>query len=162
VTVLGVDPGSHRTGWGVVALDKGRLRMVAAGVLRAQGGLPGRLVELRRGLAELLLLHRPQAIAVEEPFAQRFARSALVLAQARGVALLAAAEAGLDPHAYAPAMVKRVLCGSGKAEKMQMRRAVAGLLRLADLPPADAADALAVALCHVLAGGMRGLVGKGR
>ena len=160
--VLGVDPGSHQTGWGLVAWEAGRLRMVAAGVLRLEGSLAARLVELRRGLGEVLERHHPQAVAVEEPFGHRFVRSALVLAHARGVALLAAAEAGLEPHPYTPAMVKRLVCGSGGAEKVQIRRSVQGLLRLRELPPSDAADALAVALCHVLAGGTRRLVGKGR
>ncbi len=162
MTVLGVDPGSHQTGWGCVAQDGGKLRMVAAGVLRVQGSLPERLVELRRGLADLMQRHHPQAVAVEEPFSRRFVKSALVLAHARGVALLAAAEAGLAPHSYPPAMVKRFVCGSGAAEKLQMRRAIQGLLRLPEPPPADAADALGVALCHVLAGGMRRLVGRSR
>ena len=159
--VLGVDPGSHQTGWGLVTWDAGRLRMIAAGVLRLEGSLAARLVELRRGLADVLQRHHPQAAAVEEPFGQqRFVRSALVLAHARGVVLLACAEAGLEPHPYTPAMVKRVVCGSGNAEKLQIRRSVQGLLRLRELPPADAADALAVALCHVLAEGTRRLVGK--
>ena len=162
MTVLGVDPGSHQTGWGFVETDGGKLGMMAAGVLRVKGSLPERLLELHRGLADLLRRHPPQAVAVEEPFSQRFVKSALVLAHARGVVLLAAAEAGIEPHSYPPAMVKRLVCGSGTAEKLQMRRAIQGLLRLTDLPAADAADALGVALCHVLAGGMRRLVGKGR
>ena len=162
MTVLGVDPGSHQTGWGFVARDGGQLRMIGAGVLRARGSLAERLVELRRGLADLLSRHHPQAVAVEEPFAQRFVKSALVLAHARGVVLLTAAEAGFDPHAYPPAMVKRLVCGSGTAEKLQMRRVIQGLLRLHELPPADAADALGVALCHILAGSTRRLVVKRR
>jgi crossover junction endodeoxyribonuclease RuvC len=161
VTVLGVDPGSHHTGWGLVAFEAGKLRMIAAGVLRLDGSLAARLVELRRGLGDVIARHHPQAVAVEEPFGHRFARSALVLAHARGVVVLASGEAGLEPHAYTPAMVKRVVCGSGGAEKTQMRHAVQGLLRLRELPPADAADALAVGLCHVLAGGTRRLVGRG-
>lgn len=162
MTVLGVDPGSHQTGWGLVTWDAGRLRMIAAGVLGLEGSLAARLLDLRRGLSDVFERHPPQAVAVEEPFGQqRFVRSALILAHARGVVLLTCAEAGLEPHPYTPAMVKRLVCGSGRAEKLQIRRSVQALLRLSELPPADAADALAVALCHVLAGGARRLVGRG-
>jgi len=149
--VLGIDPGSRVVGWGVVERRGGGLRHVGHGVLRLDGSAPLelRLVELFARLTETLALHAPMAVAVEGVFAFRNARSALVLGQARGVALLVAARAGVPVFEYAPAMVKRSVGAGGAGAKAAVSRAVTGFLGLADVPRADATDALAVAVCHL-------------
>ena len=149
--VVGVDPGSSVTGFGVVELCDGRLRHVASGRIAAglDGPLPERLRVIHESLGELLREVRADAVAVESLFYARNVRSALVLAHSRGVVLLAAAEAGLPAAEYSPMEVKRATVGYGRAAKEQVQAMVARLLALADLPPPDAADALGVAICHV-------------
>lgn len=149
--VLGIDPGSRVVGWGVVERRGGLLRHVGHGVLRLDGSAPLelRLVELFARLTETLARHAPMAVAVEGVFTFRNARSALVLGQARGVALLVAARAGVPVFEYAPAMVKRSIGAGGAGAKAAVSRAVTGFLGLADVPRADATDALAVAVCHL-------------
>ena len=148
--VLGIDPGTQRTGYGLVALDRGALRHVDSGVIAPprQAALPDRLVAIYDGLAEVIERHGPGAIAVEDVFYAKHAQGALKLGHARGVCLLAAARLGLEVHSYAPAMVKRAISGHGRAEKDQIARLVKMILCLETEPPADAADALAVAICH--------------
>jgi crossover junction endodeoxyribonuclease RuvC len=150
--ILGVDPGSWRTGYGAIDSD-GRLhRLVEAGVLAppARLALAERLRLIAEGLREVVRRLRPEALAVEDLFHAANARSALVLGHVRGVVLLTGAEAGLPIHAYPPATVKAQLTGYGRAEKAQVALMVAHHLGAA--PPrtraSDAADALAVALCH--------------
>ncbi len=149
--VLGIDPGSIRTGWGVVERHGTRARGIAAGVIRVpeRAPLAQRLEAMHRGLAEVLAAHRPDAVAVEDIFFARYAQAALMLGHARGVALLAVAQAGLSVAAYPPAVVKRAIVGSGRAEKPQVARLVAAVLGLKELPGVDATDALAVALTHL-------------
>ena len=149
--VLGIDPGSRVVGWGVVERRGSGVEHVAHGVLRLDGSAPLelRLVELFARLTETLLHHAPTAVAVEGVFTFRNARSALVLGQARGVALLVAARAGLPVFEYAPAMVKRAIGAGGAGAKEAVSRAVSAFLGLTDAPRADATDALAVAVCHV-------------
>jgi crossover junction endodeoxyribonuclease RuvC len=152
--VLGIDPGSHATGYGVITTTP-VLRLVAAGVIRTPRGegLPDRLRIIHEGIAAVLAAHRPAQVAVEEVFNARNARSSLVLGHARGVALLAGALAGLPVAEYAPSVIKRALTGNGAATKTQVRHMVRRLLALREEPALDASDALAVALAHVGRGG---------
>ena len=147
--VLGIDPGSRRCGFGVVERDGSRLRALEAGVLEPGAGpLADRLAFLLQGIGEVIARHRADAVSVESAFFGASARSALVLGQARGVALAAAARAGLPVFEYAPSEVKRAFTGSGRAEKAQMIRTARALLGV-EAERADAADALAVAVCHL-------------
>ena len=152
--VLGLDPGSVRTGWGVVERNGHAARGIAAGVIRVSERAPieERLAAIYRGVCEVLSEHKPDAVAVEDIFFARFPRAALMLGHARGVALLAAAQAGLAVSAFPPAVVKRAIVGSGRAEKPQVARLVGALLALRELPPEDATDALAIALTCLNAG----------
>jgi len=151
VRVIGIDPGSRSLGYGVVEERKGRLVHVAHGVIRAspQSALEQRLQGMFSALLRAIALHRPDAAAVEGVFAFRNPRSALILGQARGVALLVAAQRGLPVHEYAPAMVKRSVGAGGAGGKEAVARMVNGFLGLPQPPSADATDALAVAICHL-------------
>ena len=149
--VLGIDPGLTRCGYGAVAREGGRLRAVAAGVLTtpASSGLPDRLLELQQGLRDLLRELRPDAVAVERVFFQSNVRTAMSVGQASGVALAEARAAGCDVAMYTPTQVKSSVAGTGSADKAQVTKMVQAMLGLARPPkPADAADALALALCH--------------
>ena len=149
--VLGVDPGSLRTGYGAVASDGRRHRLVELGTLapRKQLPLPDRLRHIHDGIAALLERLRPDALAVEDVFHAANTRTALVLGHVRGVVLLAGAERGVPVHEYPPATVKQQVTGFGRAEKGQVAFMVTRLLELAaDAEPGDATDALAVALCY--------------
>lgn len=147
--VLGLDPGLRRTGWGVIEVTDNRLRAVADGVVRSTDALSlaERLVQLHAGIAEIIRLHAPDEAAVEETFVNKNPASTLKLGQARGVVLLAPAQAGLPVAEYSPALVKQSLVGTGRAAKEQV-----GLMVRTLLPGVtaveDAADALAVAICH--------------
>jgi crossover junction endodeoxyribonuclease RuvC len=152
VKIFGIDPGSERTGFGCIESSGSRHRLIICGALAApaRATFPERLTLIHTGLAALLARHRPDCVAVENIFYARNVRSALKLGHARGVALLAAAEAGLPVIEYAPAEIKRAVVGYGRAEKSQIQRMVQLLLGLDALPsPHDAADALAVAICHL-------------
>lgn len=157
--MLGVDPGTLRTGWGVVEDASGKLRLVGAGVVApaAKAPLEERLLAIYRGLADVIAEHAPASVAVEDVFFAKHPNAALKLGHARGVALLAAAEAGLAVTPYAPALVKRTVVGRGQADKNQVARLVAVVLGVRDLPGADATDALAVAITHAQAARVRGL-----
>ena len=148
--VLGVDPGTRVAGWGVVDWQGSSARMVACGAIRMAGKeMPDRLAELRRGLAEVVEAHRPTTLAVERPFVGKNARSALSVGMAMGVAMIVGADHGLDVHEYTPAVVKKAVVGNGGAAKEQVASMVCLILGLAEAPrPADATDALAVALTH--------------
>ncbi|MFN7902700.1 MAG: crossover junction endodeoxyribonuclease RuvC [Holosporales bacterium] len=148
--LLGLDPGLHRTGWGVVDAHAGRLSGVACGVVKTNPdeGLASRLVTLHRGLMAIMEHWNPDVAAVEETYVNTNARSALILGQARGVVLLAPALAGLKVHHYPAATVKKTVTGSGRAEKDQVAALVGMLLPTLAGARADAADALAVAICH--------------
>jgi crossover junction endodeoxyribonuclease RuvC len=152
VKIFGIDPGSERTGFGCVESSGSRHRLIVCGAIAApaRATFPERLSVIHTGLAALLARHRPDCVAVENIFYARNVRSALKLGHARGVALLAAAEAGLSVVEYAPAEIKRAVVGYGRAEKSQIQKMVRLLLGLDALPaPHDAADALAVAICHM-------------
>lgn len=147
--VLGIDPGSRRTGYAVVERRGSRLRPIAWGTIQlGRGDMPGRLVRLYESLIELVDQHAPTTTAIEGIFHAKNASSALKLGHARGVALLVASLKGLEVHEYAPSVVKRAVTSSGRAEKSQIQKMVCLLLGLADTPDTDAADALAVAICH--------------
>ena len=154
--VLGVDPGLTRCGVGVVDGQPGRTcRLVSVEVVRSDPGddLATRLLTLDRALTELVAVHAPDAVAVERVFSQHNVRTVMGTAQAGAVAILAAARAGLPVSTYTPSEVKAAVTGSGQADKAQVAAMVTRLLRLAAPPrPADAADALALAICHVWRG----------
>ena len=150
IRILGVDPGLRRTGWGVVTITGNALAFVAAGTIRAplDGELAHRLVALHDGLAEIVRTFQPDEAAVEQTFVNKDATATLKLGQARGIALLVPAQAGLTVAEYAPNAVKKAIVGAGHAEKIQIRAMVRILLPRAEFDSDDAADALAIAICH--------------
>lgn len=147
---LGIDPGLRVTGWGVIDADGNRLRHVAHGTVRTDSGesLALRLRQIHEGLSAAIERHRPAAAAVEETFVNKNAASTLRLGQARGVALLAPALAGLAVSEYATNLVKKSVVGTGHADKRQVAEMVRRLLPGCVPDSSDAADALAVAICH--------------
>ena len=150
--IFGIDPGSERTGYGCVETDGRRHRLVVCGAIAARPAdtFPHRLARIHAELASLLASHHPDCVAVENIFYATNVRSALKLGHARGVAILAAFEAGCEVVEYTPAEIKRAVVGYGRAEKHQVGQMVKLLLGLAAVPsPHDAADALAVAICHL-------------
>jgi len=178
--VLGIDCGTEYTGYGIVDLvldrdrdrprdtqhcnprypsrpenaqpENDRLVCIACGAIKVspRDPMPTRLAGIARGLEELIALHQPNRVAIEDVFYAVNVKSALKLGQVRGVAMLTAASAGLDVAEYSPLSIKSAVVGYGKAEKQQVQQMVARLLRLDEVPePADAADALAIAICHL-------------
>jgi crossover junction endodeoxyribonuclease RuvC len=148
--ILGIDPGTNATGFGVVERDGARMRHVAHGVLRparAQS-MAARLAQIYLGLVELIAEHEPSCVAIEQIFVAASSRSALVLGQARGVALAAIGASGLPFEEISPQQIKLAVTGSGAAEKLQVQAMVRRLLALDTLPARDAADALAAAICR--------------
>jgi crossover junction endodeoxyribonuclease RuvC len=155
VRVLGIDPGSQRTGYGCVDSDGRCHRLVRCGAIRAssESRFPDRLAAIYRELAAVIRDCTPECVAIENLFHATNVRSALLLGHARGVAMLAAVEAGIPVAEYTPAEIKRAVVGYGRADKIQVQRMMKLLLRLESLPtPHDAADALAVAVCHLHSG----------
>ena len=149
--IFGIDPGSDRTGYGCVDTDGTRHRIVVSGAIRttAARSFPEKLLEIHAALSALLADCRPDCVAIENLFHAVNVRSALKLGHARGVAMLAAVEAGVAVVEYTPAEIKRAVVGYGRAEKHQVQQMVKLILGLSELPtPHDAADALAVAICH--------------
>jgi crossover junction endodeoxyribonuclease RuvC len=148
--VLGIDPGSRSTGWGVVAREQGRYQLLALGAIRPDPSapMPLRLKAIHDGLVAAIAAHDPVAIAIEAIFAHKSSTSALVLGQARGVALLAAASAGKAVFEYNASTIKLAVAGSGRAEKEAVGRMVEVLLGGPVDGPHDAADALAIAITH--------------
>jgi crossover junction endodeoxyribonuclease RuvC len=152
VKIFGIDPGSDRTGYGCVETQGSRHRLVMSGAIKAPAGasFPEKLLKIHTSLAALIAECRPDCVAIENLFYSTNARSALKLGHARGVAMLAAVEAGIQVVEYTPAEIKRAVVGYGRAEKQQVQQMVKLLLGLTVLPaPHDAADALAVAICHL-------------
>jgi crossover junction endodeoxyribonuclease RuvC len=150
IRVLGLDPGLRHTGWGVIDVSGSRLTHVADGALHTNDKweLAHRLVALQKGIAEVIARHRPDEAAVEETLANRNPASTLKLGMARGVALLTSAQSGLPVEQYLPMIVKKAVVGTGHAEKSQVEAMVRMLLPGFQPSTADAADALAVAICH--------------
>src|SRR6267143_1949317 len=155
--VLGIDCGTEYTGYGVVDLlsdsrNNDRLVCIVCGAIKVspRDPMPTRLSRISIGLQELISQHRPDRVAIEDVFYAVNVKSALKLGQVRGVAMLAAATAGLEVAEYAPLSIKSAVVGYGKAEKQQVQHMVTLLLELAELPePVDASDALAIAICHL-------------
>ena len=158
--VFGIDPGSARTGYGCVQSDGRRHRMIVCGAITipASRPFPEKLRLIHAGLGALLAEHRPDCVAIENLFHAANARSALKLGHARGVAMLAAVEAGVAIVEYTPAEVKQSVVGYGRAEKGQVQSMVQLLLGLSEPPsPFDASDALAIAVCHLHRMNLRGI-----
>jgi crossover junction endodeoxyribonuclease RuvC len=162
--VLGIDPGSSATGFGVVERNERRLVSLAYGTLRPPRSAPlaQRLAVLHQGLRDVISIHLPDVAVVERVFVAASPRSALVLGQARGAVLAAVAAAGLPVIEYSATEIKRAVTSTGRARKPQVQRMIARLLELSTTPPSDAADALAAAICHANAGPLARLGGLAR
>ncbi len=150
IRILGIDPGLRRTGWGVVESDGSRLSFVAAGTIRVAEAAPlaERLCAIHDRLDEIIQSHAPNEAAVESTFVNRDAAATLKLGQARGIAMLVPARAGIAVAEYAPNAVKKAVVGAGHAQKQQIRMMVSVLLPRASFDGDDSADALAIAICH--------------
>jgi crossover junction endodeoxyribonuclease RuvC len=150
IRILGIDPGLRRTGWGLIESDGNRLTAVACGSLQTdeRAALGERLVTIHDGLIRVIEDHGPHEVAVEQTFVNSNASATLKLGQARGVAMLAPARCGLTVAEYAPNLVKKTIVGAGHGEKAQVRMMIGVLLPRADPQTDDAADALAIAVCH--------------
>ena len=147
--VLGVDPGLRITGFGVVRIDGATLSLIAHGVLRPKGGTPERLAAIYGGLCDVIAAHTVAEMAIEQPFVALHTRSAFAIGEARAAAILAGAHARVAVHEYTPAAVKQAVTGYGRGSKDQVGEMVRLQFGLATAPaPADAADAIAIALCH--------------
>jgi crossover junction endodeoxyribonuclease RuvC len=163
VRVIGIDPGFATTGYGVVERTGGRLAAVSCGVIRTPSGVPQaeRLGTLQAGIADLLVQYEPEAVSVERLFFNINVRTAMAVGQASGVALATAAAAGLKVFEYTPLEVKQSVVGAGNATKRQVAAMVASLLGLVAPPaPADAADACAIAICHLTRARLTAAIGR--
>ena len=150
--VLGVDPGTLNMGYGIVEEHGGTIAMVGCGVVSAPAKMPveGRLYTIFEGLSKVIFTHNPEVVAIEEPFVAVNARSALAIGRAQAVAILAAARSSLPVYRYMPTQVKQLVTSYGRSSKEQVQQVVKLQLGVTDLPEAsDAADALAVAICHL-------------
>jgi crossover junction endodeoxyribonuclease RuvC len=154
VTVLGIDPGTAVTGYGVVRKEgRNPLTLIECGVIRTRprDDLANRLAEIHEGVTELIRRHQPSVLSIEDIFYARNVRTTVVLGHARGVILLAGVQAGMDIHEYPPAEIKKAVAGTGAATKLQIQFMVTRLLRLKSAPqPSDAADGVAAALAYAL------------
>ncbi|HVI27755.1 crossover junction endodeoxyribonuclease RuvC [Hansschlegelia sp.] len=150
IRILGIDPGLRRTGWGVIGVAGSRLSFVAAGVVKPDDALDlaRRLALLHAGLSAVLAAHAPDEAAVEETFVNTNASATLKLGQARGVAMLVPALAGVPVAEYSPNLIKKTVVGAGHADKRQIQAMISILLPKAIVSGPDAADALAIAICH--------------
>jgi crossover junction endodeoxyribonuclease RuvC len=147
--ILGIDPGSRITGFGIIEIQRRQAVYVGSGCIRMQSkSMPSRLAEIYTGLNQIIEQYEPTVSAIEQVFMYRNAASALKLGQARGVAIVACVQGGLLVHEYAPTQIKLAVVGKGHADKTQVQHMIKVLLSLSNTPQADAADALAVALCH--------------
>lgn len=152
--ILGIDPGSRRTGYALIHKEGRSFRVISSGTIRlsTNASVASRLGELQQKLEEIVDTHQPQTVAIEDIFTHRNPRSALALGQARGVCLAIAGRRNIEVAPYAPASVKQAVAGNGRADKSQIQQMVRVLLNLDRLPQEDEADAMAIAICH----GMRG------
>lgn len=147
--ILGIDPGSRVTGYGVISSVAGKSEYVASGCIRIAGDhLPDRLQQIYEGVTEVIRIYTPQEMAIEQVFMAKNADSALKLGQARGAAIVAGVSQNLPVAEYAARTIKQAVVGKGGADKTQVQHMVCSILRLPGTPQADAADALAIAICH--------------
>jgi crossover junction endodeoxyribonuclease RuvC len=163
--ILGIDPGTATMGWGVIRQEGNRLSYVQHGAVTtpSQWEMPRRLSRLFDGVTELVKGYRPETVAVEELFFNTNVTTAITVGQARGVVLLAAYRAGIEVAEYTPLQVKQAITSYGRAEKQQVQEMVKSLLRLREIPkPDDAADGLAIAVCHAFTFRIGGKVGVGK
>lgn len=162
--VLGIDPGSRRTGFGVIEVTGATLRYIASGIIRLpeKTALPERLGIIFQGVSEVISTYCPQQMAVEEVFFARDPRAALRLGQARGAAVVAGVMGELEIAEYSARTVKQAVVGTGAANKEQIQHMVMRLLKLPAAPAEDAADALAVAICHAHSAGQVSVQGRGK
>lgn len=149
--ILGIDPGTRLVGWGILDKKGGRVRVLDYGVIRVRDAdkLPERLLGIYQGLVALMKRVKPDTVVVEDVFYARDVRSTIKLGEARGLALLCAAQKNIPVFEYTPAEVKKSVTGNGRADKTQVQAMVRRILALAETPPPDAADALALTLCHL-------------
>jgi crossover junction endodeoxyribonuclease RuvC len=164
-TILGIDPGTATMGWGVIRQEGNRLRYVQHGAITTPSDweMPRRLGRLFDGVTQLVRGYRAEAVAVEELFFNTNVTTAITVGQARGVALLAAYRAGVAVNEYTPLQVKQTITSYGRADKRQVQEMVRALLNLREIPrPDDAADGLAIAICHAFSSRMSGKVGVGK
>ncbi len=164
-TILGIDPGTATMGWGVVRQEGSRISYVQHGAITTPSNweMPRRLARLFDGVMELVKGYRPEAVAVEELFFNTNVTTAITVGQARGVTLLAAYRAGVEVAEYTPLQIKQAVTSYGRAEKRQVQEMVKTLLNLREIPsPDDAADGLAIAICHAFSSRTSGKVGVGR
>lgn len=154
--ILGIDPGSRATGYGLIRLEGNRLHHIDNGVIRPpeKADLAQRLLHIHQGLQAVIEQYAPDCSAIEQVFMAKNAQSALKLGQARGVAMLAAAGAGLDVAEYSPLQIKSAVVGYGRASKSQVQQMVKALLKLPEVAQEDASDALAIAICHAHTGSL--------
>lgn len=150
IRIIGIDPGLRRTGWGIIDTLGNSMRFVASGTVTSddKADLASRLCQLHDGLADVLHLHKPDQAAVEQTFVNKDATATLKLGQARGIAMLVPARAGLPVSEYAPNAVKKAVIGVGHGEKQQIHMMIKVLMPKAQFQGNDAADALAIAICH--------------
>lgn len=147
--ILGIDPGSRITGFGIVQKESYRVHYIASGIIRVEKlGLAEKLKHIFRDITELVQEYQPEEVAIERVFVSKNADSALKLGQARGTAIAAVANFDIPVYEYAARAIKKSVVGTGQAEKQQVQSMIQYLLKLSSLPQVDAADALAVALCH--------------
>ena len=149
--ILGIDPGTATTGYGVIRSEKGKIQAVGYGCIltKSSGGLENRLVTIFDELTEIIKKFKPEMIAVEELFFASNAKTAISVGHARGVILLACSKAKIPVYEYTPLQIKQAVCGYGRADKQQIQKMVKALLNLEKIPkPDDAADGLAIAICH--------------
>ncbi|HHB92782.1 MAG TPA: crossover junction endodeoxyribonuclease RuvC [Thioploca sp.] len=148
--ILGIDPGSRLTGFGIIEIDKCNSKYITSGCIRIKSySIPLRLKEIYTNLTQIIEQYQPNISAIEQVFMHRNAASALKLGQARGAAIVACVQNNLPVYEYAPTQIKQAVVGKGHADKIQVQHMVKVLLALPQIPQADAADALAVALCHL-------------
>lgn len=158
--ILGIDPGSRKTGYGIISKQGNRLIHVDNGAIFTQSAkdFPERLEKIFTGLSEIIAQYRPEVVAVEDVFLAKNAQSALKLGQARGAAIVAAVHVGLPVHEYTAMQVKQAVVGTGRAEKTQVQQMIKALLNLPEVAQEDASDALAVAICHAHSAGINALL----
>jgi len=149
IRILGIDPGSRLTGFGIIEVQANRLQCVSTGCVKITGDdLAGKLKVIFEGISQLVAEFQPQEVAIENIFMYRNADSALKLGQARGAAISAVSVQSIPVHEYTPSEIKKAVVGKGNASKEQVQHMIKALLSLNRIPQSDAADALAVALCH--------------